>query len=65
MKRKTFKKWLMSIGGISRNDADYICKLIARHNKRYTLVYAENVSDPWLTGILDSIEMIDWNRRST
>ena len=55
----------MSIGGISRNDADYICKLIARHNKRYTLVYAENVSDPWLTGILDSIEMIDWNRRST
>lgn len=65
MKKKTFKKWLMSIGGISRNDADYICKLIVRHNKRYTLVYAENVSDPWLTGILDSIEMIDLNRRST
>ena len=55
MKRKTFKKWIMGVCGFSRNDSEYICRMIAKHKKSYALVYAENVSDPWLNNILVSI----------
>ena len=55
MKRKAFKKWLMSIGGISRNDADYICGMIVRRGKSYGVVHSKVVSDPWLSDMLDII----------
>lgn len=55
MKRKTFKKWLMSIGGISRNDADYISEMVVRRGKSYGVVHSKIVADPWLSEMLDII----------
>lgn len=54
---KTFKKWIMGIGGFSRNDAEFLRKYISDRKGAlsYQKVYSENADDPSLTGILDSI----------
>ena len=60
MKRKTFKKWVMSLDGFSRNDADYICDMVGRFGKSYSAIYTDNAHDPCLSGILDSILHINY-----